>query len=50
MLVPKERLAAVRAVLERDAADGEGAGAASPGEKKPQLSDDPWQGLLGDDS
>ncbi|WP_290519496.1 helix-turn-helix transcriptional regulator [Alcanivorax sp.] len=50
MLIPKERLAAVRAVLERDAADGEGAGAASPGEKKPQLSDDPWQGLLGDDS
>lgn len=50
MLVPKERLAAVRAVLERDAADGEGAGVASPGEKKPQLSDDPWQDLLGDDS
>ena len=50
MLVPKERLAAVRAVLEREAADGEGAETASPGKKTTRLSDDPWQGLLGDDS
>jgi len=49
MLIPKEKLAAVRAVLEREAPDGEGAGAASPGKKTTRLSDDPWQDLLGDD-
>ena len=50
MLIPKEKLAAVRAVLEREAADGEGAEMASPDKKTTRLSDDPWQDLLDDDS
>ena len=49
MLIPKEKLAAVRAVLEREAADGEGAEAASAGKKTTRFSDDPWQDLLDDD-
>ena len=50
MRIPKEKLAAVRAVLEREAADGEGAEMASPDNKTTRLSDDPWQDLLDDDS
>ena len=49
MLIPKEKLAAVRAVLEREATDGEGTETASPAKKTTRLSDDPWQDLLGDD-
>lgn len=51
MLIPREKLAAVRAVLEREEADsGEGPEAPSRGEEKTRLSDDPWQDLLGDES
>lgn len=50
MLIPKEKLAAVRAVLEREEADGEGAETASPGKKAMRICDDPWQDLLDDDS
>lgn len=65
MLIPKEKLGAVVAVLERDAvledkaadeweADSEGPGSgqrsSSKSVSKKSLSDDPWQDLLGDDS
>jgi len=65
MLIPKEKLEAVVAVLERDAvlegksedeweADSEGPGSGqrstSKTVSKKSLSDDPWQDLLGDDS
>lgn len=50
MLIPKEKLAAVQAVLERE----EGGSGAGPdvtlGKEKARLSDDPWQDLLGDES
>lgn len=65
MLIPKEKLGAVVAVLERDAvleaksadeweADSEGPGSGQRSSfksvSKKSLSDDPWQDLLGDDS
>lgn len=65
MLIPKEKLGAVVAVLERDAVlegksadewetDSEGPGSGqrstSKSVSKKSLSDDPWQDLLGDDS
>lgn len=50
MLIPKEKLAAVRAVLEREEAGGEGAETVLRGKKAMRLSDDPWQDLLDDDS
>lgn len=40
MLVPREKLNAVRAILDDETS--------APKEDKP-LSDDPWRGLLGDD-
>lgn len=59
MLIPKERLGAVLAVLDGKAvdeweADSEGPGSGqrstSKSVSKKSLSDDPWQDLLGDDS
>lgn len=38
MLIPKEKLSAVRAVLESDISE--------PQDQKKDLSEDPWQGLL----
>ena len=47
MLIPKEKLSAVQAVLERDISQ------LSPTQpldkKKKDLSEDPWEGLLGDE-
>lgn len=64
MLIPKEKLGAVLAVLEGKAADEWEAGSEGPVSEtksssqrntsksvsKKSLSDDPWQDLLGDDS
>jgi transcriptional regulator with XRE-family HTH domain len=47
MLIPKEKLTAVMALLNED---GVSENSASPKADKPSVSDDPWQGLLGDDS
>lgn len=58
MLIPKEKLSAVMALLEQESLDP-GKEHVSPMEKSPRsakevakksLSDDPWQDLLGDDS
>ncbi|TQV70599.1 helix-turn-helix transcriptional regulator [Exilibacterium tricleocarpae] len=48
LLVPQEKLNAVKAVLEGDDVDTPPVKASSAEEKK-RLSDDPWQGMLGDD-
>lgn len=47
VLVPQEKLHAVQAILEGDSSESRASESAS---SKPdrQLSDDPWQGLLGD--
>lgn len=59
MLIPKEKLGAVLAVLEGKSADeweadsegpGSGQRSTSKAVSKKSLSDDPWQDLLGDDS
>ena len=59
MLIPKEKLGAVLAVLEGKSADEWETGSEGPGSgqrstskavSKKSLSDDPWQDLLGDDS
>lgn len=47
MLIPKEKLSAVIAVLEDQLSDSEAH--SLPDKKTPPLSDDPWQDLLGDD-
>ncbi len=49
MLIPKEKLAAVQAVLEREEEGGGAEPDVTLGKEKARLSDDPWQGLLGDD-
>lgn len=43
VLVPQEKLQAVMALLEGEPSEGKG-----PAEEEKRLSDDPWQGLLGD--
>lgn len=48
MLIPKEKLAAVRAVL--GCGEEEETAVQSRGEGERRVSDDPWRGLLGDDS
>lgn len=48
MLIPKEKLAAVRAVL--GCGEEEEIAVQSRGEGERRVSDDPWRGLLGDDS
>lgn len=45
MLIPKEKLRAVQAVLESDLSSEQ----TKVKETKKSLSDDPWQGLLGED-
>ena len=45
MLIPKEKLNAVYALLENNDSDLSG----NTRDKQKKLSDDPWQGLLGDD-
>lgn len=45
VLIPKEKLAAVKALLESDATT-----TMQPPEEKTALSDAPWQDLLGDES
>jgi len=59
MLIPKEKLGAVLAVLETKSEDEWEVGSTRPGSgqrvtsksvSKKSLSDDPWQDLLGDDS
>ncbi|AZT83238.1 XRE family transcriptional regulator [Marinobacter sp. NP-4(2019)] len=47
VLVPQEKLQAVMAILEGEPSDNKSAKTRPSEEKKP-LSDDPWQGLLGD--
>lgn len=46
MLIPNEKLSAVLAILNSDA---DASGKPAKQEKK-SIADDPWQGLLGDDS
>ncbi|MES9902879.1 MAG: helix-turn-helix transcriptional regulator [Sedimenticola sp.] len=48
LLIPKEKLHAVKAILEGEAVDIRQAKASRTEEKK-RLSDDPWKGMLGDD-
>ena len=48
VLVPKEKLAAVQALL--GSGEEEEIVAQSWGEDERRVSDDPWRGLLGDDS
>ncbi len=56
LLIPKEKLNAVRAVLENESftgspQDGEhGSSAQTKDQQKKSLADDPWQDLLGNDS
>ena len=63
MLIPKEKLGAVMALLEQDEPSAASRQSSEPGrahvtqvkkpsneEAKKRLSDDPWQGLLGDES
>jgi len=58
MLIPREKLSAVMALLEQESLEPNNKhvtpAAKSPGssqeEVRKSLSDDPWQGLLGDDS
>lgn len=55
MLIPKERLDAVMALLEQESARPDKAYATQAEETakendKKSLADDPWQGLLGDES
>ena len=50
MLIPKEKLSAVQAVLESEASEQTNKpGERSPDTEKKSLSDDPWQDLLVDD-
>lgn len=49
LLIPKEKLAAVLAVLESENAEWAPA-SATPSHEKKTLSDDPWQNLLEDDT
>lgn len=49
LLIPKEKLAAVQAVLERESAEW-ALPPARQSNKKKTLSDDPWHDLLEDDS
>lgn len=50
MLIPKEKLNEVRAVLEgANSPTVEGGGDRGGGEEPKKLHDDPWQGLLEDD-
>ena len=48
LLIPQEKLNAVKAVLESDDVDTPPAKTSSAEEKK-RLSDDPWKDMLGDD-
>ena len=48
LLIPQEKLPAVKAVLEAESV-AIPPGKASPDEEKKRLSDDPWKDLLGDD-
>lgn len=48
LLIPQEKLNAVKAALEGETVSSPPTKAASAGEKK-RLSDDPWKGMLGDD-
>lgn len=51
MLIPKEKLNTVLAVLKSDRLESESTGGTrSDTEIENDLSDDPWQGLLGEDS
>ena len=48
LLIPQEKLQAIKAVLEGESVDIP-PGKASPTEEKKRLSDDPWKDMLGDD-
>jgi len=48
LLIPQEKLQAVKAILEGETVDIPPAKASSTDEKK-RLSDDPWKNMLGDD-
>ena len=48
LLIPQEKLQAVKAVLEDESADTPTA-KASPTEQRKRLSDDPWKDMLGGD-
>ncbi len=47
VLVPQEKLQAVTEILERESAESK-ASDTRPSKDDKRLSDDPWQGLLGD--
>jgi transcriptional regulator with XRE-family HTH domain len=50
ILIPNEKLSEVHAVLERDTSELSTRSTKRPQDKENRsLSDDPWQGLLGDD-
>jgi transcriptional regulator with XRE-family HTH domain len=50
ILIPKEKLSEVRAVLERDTAKpGHNPANGSQDKENKSLSDNPWQGLIEDD-
>lgn len=49
VLIPKEKLSAVMEVLEQDGPNSQMSEPVKV-EAKKRLSDDPWQGLLGDES
>jgi len=48
LLVPREKLQAVKAVLEGESVDTP-PGEASRTDQQKRLSDDPWKGMLGDE-
>lgn len=49
MLIPREKVVAVQAVLEGKIGPGTESNAPSYSDDEPSLSDNPWVGLLGDD-
>ncbi len=49
MLIPKEKLSAVLAVLENEEPSARATKSAGEVKDTKALSDDPWQGLLGDE-
>ena len=49
MLIPKEKLSAVQELLERESSSLIEEGLELSPQQKKSLSEDPWQGLLGDD-
>lgn len=49
MLIPREKIAAVKAILDGKELPMHGSGASDDSKDTSSLSDDPWAGLLGED-